>query len=161
MELKIPMPNANIKEGKPKKETSDQSVKAKWGERLFHVYKTRKMGGMGGYIPVIRSFLRLYHRMKLSPQAAMAALHIIDSKWDKQAPWTSASLLAKRLGKSESQAKKYIAELRKVGVKATYTATKREYTFDFEDFFEKLADMAEAEIEEFKKKKEEASHGYY
>lgn len=144
---------------KAKKETADQTIKAKWGDSLHAIYKTRRQG-VGGFIPVVRSFLRLYNKLEISPQAAMAALHILDSKWDKKAPWTSAAILAKRMGKSESQAKKYIAELRGAGVVATYNAKSREYTFVFDAFFSKIAAVAETEIEALKKKQEDAADVY-
>lgn len=85
----------------------------------------------------------------------MAALHILDSKWDKSAPWTSTAILSKRMGKSESQVKKYIAELRKLGMLATYNAKKRQYTFNFDELFTKFAEQADQEIAELKKKLEE------
>lgn len=154
-----PEANAQTPPAKAKKETADQTIKAKWGERLFEVNKTRGQR-IGGFIPVVRSFLRLYQKVGLSAPAAMAVLHILDSKWDKNAPWTSAPILAKRMGRSESQVKKYIAELRDVGVVATYHPKKRNYTFDFDQFFSKLADQAAVEIEELKKKREEAADAY-
>ncbi len=146
-----PPPKPGLKQ---KKDNANHTIKAKWGERLFKVSETRRQAGMGGYIPIVRSFLRLYHKMGLSPQAAMAVVHIIDGKWDNREPWISAALLATRMNKSDSQVKKYIKDLRERKVVATYDPKKRTYNFNFDQFFEEVAKLAEAEIADFNAKQE-------
>lgn len=131
-------------------------LQAKWGDSLTNICKAKT--GLGGYIPVVRSYLRLYHKMKISPQAAMTAIHILDSKWTKDHPWARTSTLAKSLGKSESQTKKYIAELKKAGVKYEYKRKEQKYVFDFTGFFESLFRVASDEIEAIRKKREESSY---
>lgn len=142
---------------KKKKETAEQTISAKWGADVAGICK-QKGTGVGGFIPVPRSFLRLYSRLGISPQAAMAALHIIDSKWDHRKPWATAETIARRMGKSTSQVKTYLAQLHKVGLKKTYDRKSRKYTFDCTEFFDKIATAALAHIaEEAQKKQREAN----
>lgn len=132
---------------KPPSDTAsaqDRSVKQKWGERLGKVNRWRRDGtGYGGYVPVVRSFLRLYSKLDMAPTLAMLVLHIVDSKWDASHPRMSSKVLATRLGLSAQQVKRHLHKLREYGVQWTYDGTTRVYTFDMEPFFEKVAALAE------------------
>ncbi len=144
---------------RPKKKTkaepaqNPRTVKARWGERLGKVSAWRRTGaGLGGFVPVVRSFLRLYGRLQpraMAPTEAMLVMHILDSKWDDAAPRVSAKVLATRMGISAQQVKRYIRKLKNdflVGV--NYNEAEGTYSFEFGPFFDQIADAAERVREE-------------
>lgn len=122
----------------------ERSVKDKWGDRLGAITRWRRDGtGLGGYVPVVRSFLRLYSKLDMSPTLAMLLVHIVDSKWDANQPHISSKVLATRLGITSQQVKRHLHKLREHDVQWTYNAKTRVYTFDLGPFFDKLASLAE------------------
>ncbi len=128
---------------------SDYSIKSRWGDDLHAVSRWRNASvRLGGFVPVVRSFLRLYssyspHGMRLTATDAMLILHILDSKWDEGAPRVKTAVLAKRLGISAQQVKKYLRDFKNFDIDARYNAKTREYEFDFDQFFQGLAKYAE------------------
>ena len=137
----------------PKAKTkSTFSIEDKWGKALLDVTKWRKASlRIGGFVPVPRAYLRLYaqvpgvkptHR-KLTPVESMLILHIVDSKWDKGPPRVKTSVLARRMGISQQQIKKYIRKLKTdFGIGATYNAKTRDVTFELDEFFDRMAAYA-------------------
>lgn len=122
----------------------ERSVKDKWGDRLGAITRWRRDGtGLGGYVPVVRSFLRLYSQLDMSPTLAMLLVHIVDSKWDANQPQVSSKVLATRLGITAQQVKRHLHKLREHGVQWTYNGKTRVYTFDLGPFFDNLASLAE------------------
>lgn len=119
----------------------DHSINAKWGVKLGEIAKWRR-AGLGGFIPVLRVFLRLYSKVGLSPTEAMFVLHLMDSKWDSKHPTVKTKILAERMNVSLPQLKRYIRSLEKLGMKAEYNAQKRWYVFDLTGLFEKLEVLA-------------------
>lgn len=135
----------------------DRSVAQRWGERLGKITGWRRNGtGLGGYVPVVRSFLRLYARLGLKPTQAMLILHLMDSKWDAQHPRLKSKVLATRLGMEPQQVKRYLKSLSdEFGLTWTYDRSLREYTFDLSALLELVAERAEQVREEHRARFEE------
>lgn len=126
---------------------ADRSISAKWGKRLAAIARTRREG-VGGFIPVLRCFLRLYHVVGLSPTEMALILHLMDSKWDSDHPKVKSKIIAERMGISVPQLKRYIRNLERLGLQSSYDPSERMYTFDLDVLFEKFADTAESVLTE-------------
>jgi DNA-binding MarR family transcriptional regulator len=125
-----------------RKKRSEHSITAKWGEGLSGVAQWRREG-LGGFVPVVRSFLRLYSQVGLSPTEAMFVLHLMDSKWDTNHPTVRTKILAERMNVSVPQLKRYIRSLESKGMKTHYVASKRWHVFDMSALFVQFEEAAQ------------------
>ncbi len=124
--------------------SKEHAINEKWGEKLGEISKWRR-AGLGGFIPVVRSFLRLYSKVGLSPTEAMFVIHLMDSKWDIRHPTVKTKILAERMNVSLPQLKRYIRSLEGKGMKTEYVPQKRWHIFDLTVLLEKFAQVAESE----------------
>lgn len=124
-----------------RKKIQEHSIKAKWGDGLADVASWRREG-LGGFVPVLRSFLRLYSQLGLSPTEAMFILHLMDSKWDTNHPTVKTKILAERMSVSVPQLKRYIRSLEQKGMKTQYVAAKRWHVFDLSAIFSRIEQAA-------------------
>ena len=107
---------------------------------------------LGGFVPVVRSFIRLYSKFPnkaegMSPTLAMLIIHLLDTKWDEKPPVIKTSVIASRMGLTAQQVKKHFQKLEAYGIKPKYDPKTRNYTFLMEEFFSKLANLALIQLE--------------
>jgi len=83
--------------------TKKRSVASRWTAALAAT----------GHAPVTRGFLRNYSQLKpaLSHGEAMFVIHLFDFKWDNAAPWPGYSVLAKYMGVSPKQVRRFAKSL--------------------------------------------------
>jgi predicted transcriptional regulator len=131
------VPIAAAKKGMPKAENDEaskrRSARAKFGEKVID----------HGYLMVPALLLRGQRRLGLSPPQLNVLLHLID--WwidaDRQ-PWTSKLTMSQRMGMSERQIQRVVAELEAAGfvqrIEHTNHRGKRPNTYDLSGLVEKL-----------------------
>lgn len=103
-----------------------------------------------GFVPVSRVFLQNYHRLSLSPEEAMLTIHILDYSWGGKVPFPKVATICKYMGRSDKTVRKYIGNLRDLGLLETTNRKGRSNAYDFSPLFEKLKEFASAQDEEDK-----------
>ena len=66
------------------------------------------------WVPVLHFFLENYHRLKPYPvthSEAMFVIHLMQFKWDSQAPYPGYKRIAKTMGVSDKSARRYAQAL--------------------------------------------------
>lgn len=137
---------------------SERSIKQRWGSELDEISRWRKnYTGLGGFVPIVRSFLRLYSQLSLSAAEAMLIIHILDSKWDNKAPRVKAPVLAARMGLKKQQLLRHVRNLKKKHqIGCEYEKKGDVYKFNFEAFFAALAAKARLRRDEAAKQRQDA-----
>jgi hypothetical protein len=95
-------------------------------------------------IPAMRSFLRLYADIGLSPTEAMFVLHLMDHRQDTDQPMFKAELLAARMQISVPQLKRYIRNLEQKGIRTQYIHAKYSHVFDLTGLFKRIEEALRA-----------------
>jgi hypothetical protein len=116
----------------------DRSVGKRWKhETLFSQ----------GYVSVPTQFLRLYAELKPFPLThgeATFVLHLMQFKWDEQAPFPSYAKIARQMGVSDKQARRYAASLETKKYLHRYSRIGSTNKFDLSPLFDALATAAAA-----------------
>lgn len=112
---------------------TDRSVGKRWKhEALFDQ----------GYVSVPTVFLRLYAELKPFPltlSEAMFVLHLMQYKWDEQAPFPSYRKIARQMGISDKQARRYAQSLEIKKYLKRYERIGMTNMFDLSPLFDALA----------------------
>ena len=94
-----------------------------------------------GYLVVPSAFLQYYSRLKpnsLTHGEALFVLHLMEFKWDEDAPFPSYGTLARRMGISTKMARRYAQALERKGFLRRVVRTGNTNRFDLEPLFNKL-----------------------
>ena len=92
-----------------------------------------------GYVSVPTLFLHVYGQLKphpLSPAEAMFVVHLMQFKWDERAPFPSHKTLARQMGVSDKQTRRYAASLIEKGYLKRIERTGRTNQFDLSPLFD-------------------------
>ena len=101
-----------------------------------------------GYLVVPSVFLRHYSRLKpysLTRGEALFVLHLMEFKWDQDAPFPSYETLARRMGVSTKMVRRYAQALDAKGYLDRVVRTGDTNRFDLRPLFDKLLKVVEAE----------------
>ena len=94
-----------------------------------------------GYLVVPSVFLRNYSKLKpnsLTHTEALFVLHLMEFKWDRNAPFPSYNTLADRMGISTKMARRYAHNLEEKGLIRRVIRIGNTNRFDLAPLFEKL-----------------------
>ena len=100
-----------------------------------------------GYLVVPSVFLLHYNRLKpygLTNGEALLVLHLMDHKWDRDAPFPSYGTLARRMGVSTKMVRRYAQALEQKGCLRRVIRTGNTNLFDLEPLFKKLLEAVRA-----------------
>ena len=97
-----------------------------------------------GYLVVPGVFLRNYSRLKpdgLTHGEALFVLHLMEFKWDREAPFPSYSTLARRMGVSAKMVRRYAQALEHKGYLQRRVRTGNTNLFNLTPLFDKLLEV--------------------
>ena len=122
------------------KERVDRSIVARWGGH--------EVLNSNGWVPVERTFLEFACQMRpfcLNPTETLFVIQLMFHKWDGNAPYPSYRTLARRMGVSETYARKLARQLEAKGFLRRVVREGTTNRFDLGPLFEKLAACVEQE----------------
>jgi hypothetical protein len=103
----------------------------------------------GGWVGVPVAFLTNYGNLVqyggLTAPEAMFVLQLMAFKWDEAAPFPSYTTLAKRMGITDKQARRYAKSLEEKGFLIRTARVGSSNSFDLQPLFNALADALKAE----------------
>ncbi len=143
MKSNSPQPNKVVSLRLPATEATEQAAKtrrsatAKWGAEVMR----------GGFVTVPSILLRAQRRLGLSGTQLAIIMHLADWWLDAdRAPWSSKAQLSQRIGISERQLQRQIAELEAHGyvrrVERVSSRGKRPNGYDLSGLVAKLDELA-------------------
>jgi DNA-binding MarR family transcriptional regulator len=94
-----------------------------------------------GHVPIVRTFLRSYSRLKPAPITvgeAMFIVHLMDFKWDGEAPFPGYKTLGKYMGVSDKMARRHAQSLEVKGYLVREMRVSRTNKFDLTPLFKAL-----------------------
>jgi DNA-binding MarR family transcriptional regulator len=99
-----------------------------------------------GFCAVPSFFLKNYHRLppavpggrQLTSTEAMFIIHLLDHKWDEQAPFPSLEMLSVRMGVTSRALRKAVAHLEACGLLERSPGPRRKNRYDLTKLFEAL-----------------------
>ena len=111
----------------------------------------------GGWTPVSDLFLQHYADMypDITSMQAMLIIHLINHKWDKNAPYPGFETLAKRMGISATQVRNHARALEKNGYLERELRVSNTNKFHLQKLFKKLEAHAAANPGKTKKKEDD------
>lgn len=98
-----------------------------------------------GWVGVPDAFLRLYSKLQLTVGEAMFILELMSFKWNTNAPFPSYNRLAKRMGVTAKQLRRYAAQVEAKGYLKREARIGSTNAFDLQPLFDALAAALEAE----------------
>jgi hypothetical protein len=69
-----------------------------------------------GHTQISNFFLRHYHRLGITHGEAMFIVHLMQYKWDRQAPYPSYATIAERMGVKPKSVQRFAASLQQRGL---------------------------------------------
>ena len=118
----------------------EQSVADRWTQSL----------AADGFVPVVNYFLDHYHELKpydLTHGEAMFVIHLMRYKWTKDSPYPAFKTLAKLMGVSDKQARRYAQNLEKKRLLRRESRTGLPNKFDLKPLFKALENHREGNSE--------------
>jgi hypothetical protein len=115
-----------------------RSVSERWSPKLVEGVKNT---GLRGYVPVVRTFLRLYHRLGLSAAQALFVIHLLDFKRDANAPFPSYARIARYMGVQAKAVQRYARTLERKGLLRRETRNGESNRFDLQPLFERVEEL--------------------
>ena len=100
-----------------------------------------------GYLVVPSVFMRQYSRLKpysLTHGEALFVLHLMEFKWDQDAPFPSYGTLSRRMGVSTKMVRRYALALEQKGYVRRVIRKGNTNRFDLEPLFDKLLKVVES-----------------
>ena len=93
-----------------------------------------------GHVPIVRTFLRMYSRMKpaINVGEAMFIVHLMDFKWDVDAPFPGYKTLGKYMGISDKMARRHAQNLEVKGYLVREMRVAQTNKFDLSPLFQAL-----------------------
>ncbi len=116
---------------KREKKDIDRSVSDRWTKTLTE----------DGFVPVVNFFLEHYHELKpydLTHGEAMFVIHLMSYKWTKDAPYPAFKSLAKLMGVTDKQARRYAQSLEEKSLLRREFRTGLPNKFDLNPLFKAL-----------------------
>lgn len=95
-----------------------------------------------GFTPVSNFFLTHYHQLEPEPLShgeAMFVVHLMQYKWDSEAPFPNYATLSKRMGVSPKSARRYAQSLQNKGYLFREQRKGRSNLFNLNGLFKALA----------------------
>lgn len=96
-----------------------------------------------GHIQIARSFLRNYRNLDppLTLGEAMFVIHLMDFKWDNEAPWPRYKTLARYMGMTDKQVRRLAKSLEDKGYLRREVRTAEANRFHLESLFRRLEEI--------------------
>jgi len=119
----------------------EQSIADRWTKSL----------AKDGFVPVVNYFLDHYHELKpydLTHGEAMFVIHLMRYKWTKESPRPAFKTLAKLMGVSDKQTRRYAKNLETKKLLRRESRTGLPNRFDLKPLFRALEKHREDKSEE-------------
>jgi len=143
-----------------RKQKASNSAESKWGKSVIEI----------GFCVVPSLLLRAQSRLGLNPTQLAILLQLCDFWWDEaRKPFPSKKVLSERLGISERQIQRHVAELEKAGLvqrveRYAKSGGRTSNTYDMSGLVEKLCalepDFRQVESDVRTKRRAVAKRGY-